>query len=596
MVNFFKNIKRLKLKITSIIMLVVLLTLEFSPLAVKAVAQELQFYCPESIVVGWDTYNQKNVWYGKTTLGGKTAYCIDYTYHAPSGTMKLRKIASDQAIAILLNGYPNSSPESLGCQNADEAFMATQMALWEELNETDESKKTSYPFRVDNIQPVAGKEGLFQRATAGARKLLAIADANPYNYSPEFAVDSSAQTVKDIGDAVLVGPYKYSLTGVGDIAKLKSISATVPSPFKVTDANGNDKTTFNTTDEVYVKVSKDTPTTSFNLHLSVEIDRLYAYIYTSSDSNAQDYIMLDSEPKEAHKDYEINVKNDLTHGSLKLVKVDQEDKPVVGAKFRLEDENGKVVVKTTATDANGEINIKNVPEGNYVFIEEEAPNGYVIKDKSTNVTVKAGETAEVKVVNEKTNYKGTVAVLKVDDEEHPIEGVVFNVYDSNGNFVHEMTTKANGMTGLENLPLGKYYMEEVSAPEQYKVDHTRREFVLETDGQVIPIKVVNEKIKGALKITKVDDEDKPIGNVKFQILDENKQLVEELVTDESGVAVSSQLLPGTYYYKEIEAPKGYILDSTEHQFKIDNSGEMISEKVVNYAAKGKLTITKYWKE
>ena len=37
MVKFFKNIKRLKLKVASIIMLVVLLTLECSPLAVKAV-------------------------------------------------------------------------------------------------------------------------------------------------------------------------------------------------------------------------------------------------------------------------------------------------------------------------------------------------------------------------------------------------------------------------------------------------------------------------------------------------------------------------------------------------------------------------------
>ena len=100
MKNCFKNIKRLKLKIISIILLVALLSLEFSPFAVKATAQQLQFYSPGSVSVGYDSYNGKNVWYSNATLGGQTAYCIDYTCPAPSGTMTFRNYLSHQGMAI----------------------------------------------------------------------------------------------------------------------------------------------------------------------------------------------------------------------------------------------------------------------------------------------------------------------------------------------------------------------------------------------------------------------------------------------------------------------------------------------------------------
>ena len=53
MVKFFKNAKRLRLKIASMILLVVLLTLEFSPFAVKATANQLQVYAPGAVSVGW---------------------------------------------------------------------------------------------------------------------------------------------------------------------------------------------------------------------------------------------------------------------------------------------------------------------------------------------------------------------------------------------------------------------------------------------------------------------------------------------------------------------------------------------------------------
>ncbi len=600
MVNTFKNIKRLKLKIASIIMLVVLLTLEFSPLAVKAANNQLQFYCPGSIIVGYDNFNRRNVWYGNTTLGGITAYCVDYAFHAPSGVMTQKGHVPDRALAVLIQGYPNCSPESLGCQSTDEAFMATQMAIWEVLERSDISKKSNYPFRVENITPVAGKEAFYNRAIAGARKLLAIADANPYNFSPVFNIDNSVDHVKtqDIeNDDVLIGPYTLTVTGIQDIASVKNISARLegqPNSARLTDANGNPLGAIANGGSVYVRMSRFERATNFRIVFSADIDRKYGTIYTSADSSTQDYVILDTVPESASGSVQINWHNDNTFGEFEIVKVDEEDKPLAGAKFRIEDDKGNVMVDSVETGSDGKIIYSNVKEGNYVAIEIEAPAGYKIKNKSTNITVKANERTSVKIVNEteKTSL-GKLIVIKKDDENKPIQGVKFNVYDSNDNFIIQITTDENGQAGVKNLKMGDYYCKEVEAPEQYKMDPTPQSFKLQKDGEVITLNFVNEKIKGSLKITKVDDTDKPIKDVKFQILDENKQVVEELVTDANGVAVSKELVPGTYYYKEVEAPFGYVLDSTEHKFEIDNSGTMVSKKVVNDTAKGKLVINKY---
>ena len=119
MKNCFKSIRRLKLKIFSLVALVTLLTLELSPFAVKATDNQLQFYAAAIKPVGYDSYNGKNVWFSNATLGGQTAYCIDYTCPAPSGTMTVRGLLSDQGMAILIHGYPNSTPAQMGVNDAD---------------------------------------------------------------------------------------------------------------------------------------------------------------------------------------------------------------------------------------------------------------------------------------------------------------------------------------------------------------------------------------------------------------------------------------------------------------------------------------------
>ena len=592
MVKFFKNAKRLRLKIASMILLVVLLTLEFSPFAVKATANQLQVYAPGAVSVGWDSYNGKSVFYSNSTLGGTTAYCIDYTFGIPSGTMTFRDYLSDQGLAILIHGYPNCSPASLGCNTEDEAYMATQMALWEVLNRTGESHKAGLIFRVENVTPKAGMEGFYQRSVAAAKKLVAMAESDPYTDVPTLTVTTQNATLSYIGDDALMGPYKVDVTGV-DKSNVRSITATLenaPASARITDAQGNTKTSVSNGDSVYVRMSSSEAKTSFRLVFASDVDRKVGCIYTQS-AATQDYVRLDTVPNSMSQPITINWTPGESYGRIEITKVDDTDKPVAGAKFRLERADGTVIAEEVETSVDGKIIFTNVPVGDYVLIETEAPKGYTITNATTNVTVKKAETTYVEVENERT--RGTIIVVKTDDEGTPIEGVKFNIMNDEKEVIQTITTNADGLAGVTDLPLGTYYYQEIEAPDNVIMDTGVYEFKLETNGQVLRVDVENEKVRGSLKITKVDDKDTPIANVKFDILDESKNVVDTITTDENGVAVSKDLLPGTYYYKEVEVPDGYIMDSTEYEFKLNNEGELKAVKVVNYPEKGKLQITKY---
>lgn len=682
MVKTLKNVKRLKLKLTSIILLIALLTLEFSPFAVKATANQLNYYSPGATSVGYDAYNGKNVWFSNATLGGETAYCIDYTCPAPSGTMTFRDYLSDQGMAILMHGYPYYSPESMGLQTADEAYMATQLALWEVMNRTGESHKAGRIFRVENITPKAGMEEFHQRTVAAAKKLVAMAEADPYNAVPTMNVHNGNVNVRVDGEYAYVGPYSITVTGT-DAATVRAITASLknaPASAVIVDAAGNARSTINSGEEVFVKLKVAEDTKTFQINFKTDVDRKVGVIYEKPGQTVQDYVRLDTEPVSMDKDLTIEWTKVTTKGRIELVKADQDNQPVVGAKFKLIDQYGNGLMEVT-TGKDGVVDFYDVPAGEYTLEEIEAPAGYTITEKSKNVTVVGGQLTTVKFVNERINgklvitkvddankplanvtfeiydsegylydtiktdengkasinldfgtyyfqeteapegyikdetlytfsvdaenrifnttvvnerVKGDLLIVKTDDNNTPIKGVKFDILDENKEKIITIETNEKGLAGVSNLTVGKsYYYKEVYAPENVIMDTNVYEFKVETPGQVIRKDIVNETVKGSLKIYKVNDDDKAIANVKFNVLDENKNVVETLITDANGVAVSKELTPGTYYYKEVEVPEGYVLDDKEYKFEISSEHKLEAVKVVNHYANGKLQIFKY---
>ena len=91
----------------------------------------------------------------------------------------------------------------MGLDNAEEAYMATQMAIWEVMNRTGESHKSGLIFRVENVTPKAGMEDFYRKATAAAANLVARAEANPYTSVPTMTVDNAWTAAGEKGSATI---------------------------------------------------------------------------------------------------------------------------------------------------------------------------------------------------------------------------------------------------------------------------------------------------------------------------------------------------------------------------------------------------------
>ncbi|PFE70547.1 hypothetical protein CN316_12270 [Bacillus cereus] len=162
--------------------------------------------------------------------------------------------------------------------------------------------------------------------------------------------------------------------------------------------------------------------------------------------------------------------------------------------------------------------------------------------------------------------KGNLKIKKVDesDENIVLKDAKFDVIDKENNVVATVTTNEKGIAEVKDLPLGDYFVKEISAPEGYiKVDTPVKVTIDNTKVIEIVMKNTKKVENGQFKILKKDSESgQLLPGAKFDVIDKDGNVVETIITDGKGEALSKQLPVGTYTLKEVEAPKGYELSSS----------------------------------
>jgi len=71
-----------------------------------------------------------------------------------------------------------------------------------------------------------------------------------------------------------------------------------------------------------------------------------------------------------------------------------------------------------------------------------------------------------------------------------VEGAVFEIADEEGVVLFTGTTDEDGLLDVI-LPLGTYIVTEISAPEDYIIDDTPKTVLLDEDGEVLELTMVN---------------------------------------------------------------------------------------------------------
>ena len=580
-----KKMKNLRSKIFVILGLFALMIADLNPFFVNAGRENLTYRNAGYPAAMFDNNLNRYTQYGISTVGGNQSYCMDYGYRAPASGASLtyiKTVRSNKLVAVMANGYPNKSVAQLGAVNIDAAYLGTQMAVWQTVNGTSYTKGNA--FDLNKIQPAAGYEKVVNNAKQVAAKILASG-----TYNPTISVSGGKVDYDSYVEMNKIGPFKVNVEGY-KYTTFKTSLVNAPEGSYVVDKDNHIRNEYNAGEEVYVLVSKTAAPKKVTLKVTAVANEKVAVLYGAG-SSMQNFVFLDFEQKtiEASKQFTWEKRE----GNIEIVKVDQNGASVEGAEFKVVDESGKQVAKQK-TNKEGKITIKGLPVGKYTVTEISAPEGYILNAETKTVTVKTGETARIKAVNEK--IIGGLEIIKIDeDTKEKIEGVTFEVYNSNKEVIGKITTGKDGKAVLkiDNMANGTYYYKEISAPDGYIVDSTMKEFKITEENKIAKETVTNKKIRGTLEITKLDDSRVAIEGVKFNILaSDKKTVIETLTTDKSGHATTKKLDKGTYYYQEIEVPDGYVKDDEIFEFQINKQNEVVKREVINKRITGNLNVIK----
>ena len=215
----------------------------------------------------------------------------------------------------------------------------------------------------------------------------------------------------------------------------------------------------------------------------------------------------------------------------------------------------------------------------YILHEEIVVDGYV---KATDVkfTVTSDKETQKVIMIDKV-----LEVIKTDlvtGEE--IEGAELKVIDEDGNVIDKWTSskEPHKVVGLEENKT--YKLVEITAPYGYEITE-EIEFTVSEDKETQRVEMKDMPILQNVKLVKVDSNTKETIKDKFTfgIYEDAEctKLIKEVKSDkEKGTVLFKDLRYGTYYIKEIAAPKGYVLSDKVIKVEMNDKGTFIDNEKV----------------
>lgn len=318
------------------------------------------------------------------------------------------------------------------------------------------------------------------------------------------------------------------------------------------------------------------------------------YILKETKTKKEYDLCIDTDIKvEWNKLSEIKIENEKKKGQIKIIKEDLEKSGIKleGVTFEILDNRNRIIEKIT-TNEKGEAITSRIPIGEYRIKEVDLGlnNNYILNDDIYNIEVKNNETINLLIQNERK--KGSIKICKIDkDTKLPIEGIMFEVIDSDG-FKYTQTTNKDGIAVIDNVRSGIVTIRESYTKEEYVLDKEAYKIEVNYKKQS-ELTLENEKKKGQVEVFKTDEEDREIKlqNVEFEITDKNNNLLDKIVTNREGYAISKRLPIGDYYIKEVKTNKNYVLNNEIKLIQIEED-EIITLNLANRKQKGKINIIK----
>lgn len=492
--------------------------------------------------------------------------------------------------------------------------------------------KTSEDKIVSGIKFNVSGNGINRIVTTDSKGEFQIDDLVPGKYTvTEESIDkyvpAKSQTVTVEGNKTATVSFSNVLKR-SDIKVIKSCEDNFTEGHKFhlygTSLSGIKVDEYTTTDKNGVATFKDILIgTGYTLE---EVDTAVRYVIPDNQTAAVEW----------NKVNEYHFNNKLKKFRVKVVKSDiekghaQGDAKLSGAKYGIY--KGNQLIDTYTTDENASFTTKYyVCDTDWTIKEISASEGYLINDEVYKVGADPKlyeiEYNECKNAVTEQVKKGKIAIIKHTDDgstqiETPEKGAEFQVYlKSAGSFVNAdkdekdtIICDEDGFASTKLLPYGVYTVHQTKG---WKGREKIKDFdvFIDTDMKEYKFLINNSNFESYLKVVKLDKEtNKQIAyeGAGFEIYDSNNHRISmqftypevteihTFYTNSEGYLITPEKLPyGDYTLKEVQAPYGYVLDSTPISFSItqgnsstDTGVMVVKVKAKDMSQKGVIEITK----
>ena len=294
------------------------------------------------------------------------------------------------------------------------------------------------------------------------------------------------------------------------------------------------------------------------------------------------------------------------------------------------------VVDTVTTGADGTAKSKELYLGKYEVKEITAPYGMVLNEETHSVElVYAGQ--EVAVTETATGFVNERQKVEIDlvkslatDEKYGVgtNGEIFDV--TFGLYAAEELTAADGTVipadgllevisldesghgrAISDLPMGSYYVQEISTNSAYILDDTKYPVVFEyaeQDTATVHITanegeaINNDIIYGSVNGKKSDEDGNALGGAVMGIFKTGtteftkEAAIATATSAEDGSFAFEKVPYGTWIVREIESPKDFVLSEEEIAVTVGKVDEVVEIELVNYRTRGNIELTKVDKD
>lgn len=495
--------------------------------------------------------------------------------------------------------------------------------------------KISEDGNVANIEFTVKGDGYSKTVKTNSKGEFKLTDLVPGNYIVTEVTDSKYETQKS--QTVKVESGKTATVTFENVLKKGSLEVV-----KTSEDNFNEGVEFHlygtslsgANVDLYATTNADGVATFTNVLVSG--DKLYTLEEVDT---ADRYVVPKKQtaPIEWNKVTQRSFDNVLKKWNLTVTKTDAEtksaqgDATLAGAVYGIYN-NGKLVDKYT-TDKNGSFTTSYYVCGdNWTLKEIEPSEGYLLDETEYHIGVEAKkytiENNSISMSVTEDILKGKISIIKHTDDgstkiETPEVGAEFQVYlKSSGSYTKAKESERDtlicdeyGFAETKDLPYGTYTVHQTKGWNGTEFIADFDVFISENN-KTYKYLINNASLESYVKIVKVDSETGkqiPYAGAGFQIYDPNDKLVtmtytypevttiDTFYTNSDGYLITPETLPygKGYSVVEVQAPYGYVLDSTPIYFDItaentteENGVTIVKTEKKNTPQKGTITVEK----